>query len=275
MSDSPWLVLDVNGLCHRAWHIAAFQGQKNGVIYGVLRDISILQDRFNTANIAFCFDDGESLRKSIYPQYKANRTREGKAHLYSQIEMLKIAILKKIGFNNVFYQTGYEADDWLALFCQTEMETVLVTRDHDMHQLLTQDGRVICYDPQIKSHYDWHMFTEDWTVPPTEMVKVMALMGCKGDNIEGIKGVGPETAVRILKQDQECKMSGLLTQKWREFCDSGKYETNLKLVTLPWEGGRDMRGFHLKPDTVTQAKWNHICDLFQLDLVSKTPMISP
>lgn len=270
------LVLDCNGLAHRAWHAmkdVKYKGQATGVIYGVLRDISFLQDHFDTNLIIFCFDEGESVRKSIYPDYKANRDRTGKEALYRQIKLLKDSILPDIGFKNILSEDGLEGDDWLAWLSKKlskSIEVILVTRDQDMRQLLTKDKRIVCYDPQLKCVYDYDSFKQEWDgIEPHELPDVMAFMGCKTDNIKGIDGMGPATALKAFKD------AGSLHERWRDKINkmilSGEFDLNLRLVKLPWAGMVDLP-FAIKKDNVAFSRWSKVCDVYGLhSLVSKCP----
>lgn len=69
------LLLDVNYLCHRAYHTTGhleFEGIVTGVLYGVLRDIRTLQENLQGEPV-FCFDKGPSKRKLTLPTYKGSR----------------------------------------------------------------------------------------------------------------------------------------------------------------------------------------------------------
>ena len=71
-----YLILDCNYLAHRAKHVfgdLSHEGSMTGVIYGFLKDLLILSERFNTQRFIFCWDSKSSKREKIYPLYKANR----------------------------------------------------------------------------------------------------------------------------------------------------------------------------------------------------------
>src|SRR5262245_23520886 len=72
----PWLVLDCDYLCHRAFHAMgrlSHEGSLTGVVYGFLRDVKNLQEQFDSSRLVFCFDCRKSLRNELYPDYKRGR----------------------------------------------------------------------------------------------------------------------------------------------------------------------------------------------------------
>jgi DNA polymerase-1 len=279
-NKKPILLLDCNALAHRSWYVLqdlVYKGKGTGVLFGVLRDLVMVQEQFDTPDLVFCFDHGESKRKLIYPQYKANRTKEGKQSLYYQIDLLKHEVLPAIGFNNIYFVEGYEADDWLAFLSTvrpTDRRSIIVTRDHDMHQLLTEDDRVEIWDPQLKAYYTYEDVLKAWDgVTPEELPYVMAYMGCKTDNIEGVKGVGPITAIKLFREEGVLPRLQALAEKFR---NDGHYLRNLKLIKLPLEGLEDMGFRPHRRDNVSQVRWNAVCEKYGLvNLVPKCPMLSP
>ena len=74
------LLIDAKQATHRAYHIAGLSnlGQHTEVIYGVLNSTLSLVDLFKPDVLVFCWDSRKSLRKEVYPEYKANRRKPGK-----------------------------------------------------------------------------------------------------------------------------------------------------------------------------------------------------
>jgi 5'-3' exonuclease len=279
-----------------------FQGIGTGAIYGVLREIVLLKERFASPDteiaVVFCFDGKNPDRKAYYPAYKANRIREGKEclhgksreeiiaqvrkanriregkeNLYRQMDELQNDVLPNCGFRNIFCEEGYEADDLLAFFAsRIKDHVVLVSEDHNLHQCITQDNRVIVYEPRTKSSYTWERFCTVWhgKITPNQYSMLLALTGCKTDNIEGIKRVGPETALKIINNQPISKLSA---GRYKEFAASGKLEQNLKIIRLPWPGLKDVK---FLPDDVNIEKWQKVCNHYGLgSLISKCALLHP
>jgi 5'-3' exonuclease len=275
-----WVIVDVPSLAFRAWHAMeniCYKGQNVGVLYGILRDIRMIQDLFDTSRIAFCFDQEPSLRKEFFPPYKSSRVRVGKEKLYRQIEELRDRTLPSIGFRNIFSHEGYEADDWmgfLVLETQRYSSSVLVTRDQDMRQLLSNKCDI--YDPQTKCVYNLAEFRDEYRgLEPKQLINLKALMGCKSDDIPGVEGVGFENAVRIVKGET---ITPKLEIKLNQFRELEQFERNVQLVKLPWPGLDkiwDDKSLTMRKDCVTQEKWVKICsDCGAHSLIPKCPRVT-
>jgi len=86
-------------------------------------------------------------------------------------------------------------------------EIILATNDKDLFQLV--DERCFVYSTNktdLADARDPHALldaakvTEKWGVPPAQIAEVLALIGDSVDNIPGVPGIGPKTAVSLLTQ---------------------------------------------------------------------------
>jgi len=117
-------------------------------------------------------------------------------------------------------------------------ETLLVTTDKDMLQLLTMKN-VFVYNPQTHKYiYEEDVF-EKYSVTPEQFTTYQSLIGDKVDNIPGIKGIGPKRAVQIIKEaknmDEILKLAfdKKLVSKVAPHID--QLTQNMELVTLNTE----------------------------------------
>ena len=71
------ILIDVLNLANRAAYttggLCRPDGTPTGVIFGLLRDVLEMERLYGTYTLAFCFDSKESLRRDLYPAYKAQR----------------------------------------------------------------------------------------------------------------------------------------------------------------------------------------------------------
>lgn len=134
------------------------------------------------------FLSGKSnFRKTIYPEYKANRTAPKPVHL----EALREYALEKQ--NAELAPDTLEADDALGIN-QTD-DTIIVSLDKD---LLMVPGK----------HFSWEIKGKGWTKPDkfTEQTKLgglrlffeQCLKGDTADNIKGIEKIGNKRAAALL-----------------------------------------------------------------------------
>jgi len=261
----PWLVLDVSYLAYRAFYSLgglSFEDIPTAVPFGVFRDIRNLQELHMTDQVIFCFDGGSDKRQRIDPRYKDNRrkelTEEEKAiqrSLRQQIYRLRKQYLPSIGFNNIVWQEGYEADDHIAeVCCQLPKGglAIIVSSDADLYQLLADD-RVMIWNPKKERAITAHSFRTEYGISPSMWADVKALGGCPGDGVRGVQGVGEKTAIKFL--------TGQLKDHLQSFkkivADNNRWRKNLELVRLPFPG---TQRFVLYEDEVTDKKWNKVLE---------------
>lgn len=254
------LLIDTNYLCHRAFYTTgklSFQGVGTGVVFGVLREIKNLQDLHGTNEIIFFFDYGTSYRKNLLPTYKGDREDklppDQRKELNRQIRMMRTSYLKEIGFNNVFFREGFEADDLIAKHIKTywEQEFIIVSADKDLNQLLR--NRVSIWNPTKEKMITKKSFVREWGIPPIEWARVEAITG--GHNcLPGVEGVGPKTAIKYLlgTLDPTSKAANAI-----EFFGNKQIEANMRLTFLPYPG---TPSFKVQEDKVSEKKWRVLTD---------------
>lgn len=275
-----WLLIDSNYLCHRArWSMGdlAWQGRPTGVIYGFLSSILQLQKRFDTNNVAFCFDSQSSLRKAIYPNYKAHRKNRKpmkkqeemfEKEFHKQIKLLRTSYLPEIGFNNIFLQKGYESDDLLAQIAKdihTILDVIIVTADKDLFQCITTNISV--YNPHKHIRMTYQRFYQTYKILPTEWILVKALAGCTTDNVKGLPNIGEKTVLKWMwgELNHSTKACKLIISKQAKAIQCG----NLPLVLLPFDGTKKIK---LQNDNISKTGWRSVCKRLGFkSLIDNTP----
>jgi DNA polymerase-1 len=263
-----WIVIDVSFLCWRAFHsmgALSHKGVRTGVLYGVLRDIIDLQERFSSKDLIFVFDSRASKRKEIFPAYKQKRhskdiTKEeemARFEVRQQIKALYKIILPSIGYANVWRAEGFEADDIIAAFVRQRMPAddcaVIVTADHDYYQLL--DGRVSLYNPKGFVRTTIQSFHREYGIEPRLWAKVLSIAGCSTDEVPGVRGVGKLTALKFIRGElkpESAKYKAIVSAEGRAIM-----LRNRELVRLPFEG---VPAFYAIPDSVCAASWKRTLD---------------
>jgi DNA polymerase-1 len=152
--------------------------------------------------LAMVIDQGgdESVfRKAIYPEYKANRNK--RPDDFGPQEDRILQIVRDAGIP-IFGVNGFEADDLLATMakrlCQADFETFLVSKDKDLRQLVGPCVKM--YDMAGDKVIDAAVMEAELGFGPHEAVEIQTLMGDSTDNVPGIPGVGPKTAVELIKK---------------------------------------------------------------------------
>lgn len=180
-------------------------GEPTGGTYYYLRMLlATLRDRKPT-HVAVAVDGKRSNleRTRIYPGYKANRHKgEVDPTIFMQIGRMQ-AITKALGLT-VVRSDAWEADDILATLARRFRDQVdfteVVTRDRDLHQLVTNKHHVALYDPQTRELTRAGDVKKHWGVPPKRVVEIKTLMGDPGDAVKGAPGIGPKRALDLIKE---------------------------------------------------------------------------
>lgn len=277
--ERHWLLVDLNNEIHRCWHTTgelSHDGKPTGIAYGVLRDIAFWTNKFQTPDIAFCADAGKPLRLKDRPEYKSTRqkkrqTPEEKA-IYSALEQqaqeLVFETLPALGYGNVFFSNGYEADDLIASTIEYNadeagtVEFTIISSDKDLYQLLATD--VCIFKPMHKEVYTIRDFNEEWGLSPRRWAKLKAIAGCATDDVVGIKGVGEKTAARYLRGELPIHHKSYQAIKESEW----KINDNLLLTRLPYSG---TPAFKLRDNEASPAKWRKVTEKLGMDSLRSSP----
>ena len=204
-SDPNELVLvDGSSYLYRAFHalppLVTSRGQPTGAVKGVINMIRALMKSCGHSNIAIVFDaKGKTFRNDIFKEYKAHRPPMPD-DLKSQIKPIH-NIISAMGLPLLVIE-GVEADDvigTLSLQATDEgINTLISTGDKDLAQLVNQ--RVTLINTMTNEILDPDGVVKKFGVEPCQIVDYLALMGDKSDNIPGVPGVGPKTALKWLQE---------------------------------------------------------------------------
>lgn len=179
------------------------KGRPTNAIFGFARMLLKILREHDPSHIVMVFDaPGKTFRDDLYPAYKANRN-ETPADLVEQFP--RIDRLVRAFDVPILRIPGVEADDVmgaLAKRAETQgMETVLVTGDKDILQLVTAHAKV--FDPSKGDDGLWYgpeEVKERFGVYPEHVIEVLGLMGDTADNVPGVHGIGEKTARKLLEE---------------------------------------------------------------------------
>ena len=204
------VLVDGHALLHRAYHafpksLVNSKGELVNAVYGFTRTLLSILRELKPEYVVVAFDKkGPTFRHKEYAEYKAKRPKMDE-ELAEQIERTR-EVVEALGIP-VLEKEGFEADDVIGTVCKKvkgkPVEVVVVTGDRDVLQLV--DERVKVYMPKRgrqKAAEWWKRETveEKLGVAPEQIVDFKALAGDASDQIPGVKGIGPKTAVELLKR---------------------------------------------------------------------------
>ncbi|MCZ4407913.1 DNA polymerase I [Cryomorphaceae bacterium 1068] len=202
-------LLDAYALIYRAYY--AFirnprvnsKGMNTSAMFGFTNTLNDLIKNYGATHIAVAFDvPGDVFRNETFPEYKANREETP-----DDIKM-SIPYIRKIieGFRiPIIEMAGFEADDVVGTIArQAEKEgfdVFMVTPDKDYGQLVTEHSKMLKPGRQGNASEVWGIkeICEKFGIERTEQViDILGLQGDAVDNIPGVPGVGPKTAMKLI-----------------------------------------------------------------------------
>lgn len=200
------MIIDGNSLMNRAFYgvppLTTKEGVHTNAILGFMNMVNKLMDDYNPSHISVAFDlKGPTFRHKAFEDYKG--TRKGMPQeLREQMPIIK-ALLDALKIHRMEFQ-GYEADDLIGTvakyFSAKEIEVKVVTGDKDALQL-TDDYVQILYAKKGQFlPYTYDMIEEEFGGKPLGIIDYKGLAGDSSDNIPGIPGFGPKTAIKLLAQ---------------------------------------------------------------------------
>ena len=208
MHEKKLFIVDGHALVYRSYYafirnpLSDSSGRPTSAVFGFANYIIRLIESYSCPYLAVVLDSSKpTFRHELYQQYKANR-KEMPDDLKSQIPLIRELIDV---FNiPVLIQDGYEADDLIAILTKkalaSDFDIFLVTRDKDLMQLV--GPKVTMLAPEGTGTLEKIGVGEvikKMGVGPDKIVDYLALIGDASDNIPGVPGVGPKTALKILE----------------------------------------------------------------------------
>jgi len=195
-------LIDASGYVHRAFHalpqLTTSRGQPTNAVLGFARMLVKLVREERATHLVVVFDaPGRTFRAEMYDGYKGHRPeladelRSQFPYVRRLVEAMRLPAMEV---------AGVEADDVIGtLAAQAEtagLETVIVTADKDMMQLVTD--RTTLYDDMRGRRIGPAEVRERFGVPPALVADVMGLAGDTSDAIPGVPGIGLKTAAALV-----------------------------------------------------------------------------
>lgn len=218
--------------CDYAYPLSTSQGKKVGAIYGFLKGIKDLSNKFGVIPITVW--EGRSFRKQISDSYKKGR------EIKDFIKIQQEDIQELFSYFNIVqvYHPRLEADDVLAYLAKIEYkdeQVIIVTSDKDLFQVI--DDKNFVYDSIKKVMYNEQEVFNKLGIKPEKVKLYKILLGDSSDNIKGIPRIYKKNAIEIINKVSSLdeiysnlEIVGKYKDKFLEFKEHLKI--NEELVTL-------------------------------------------
>lgn len=178
------------------------EGQNVSAVFGFFNTLLLLIDKHKPENFSVVMDSPvPTFRHEMYPEYKANREKAPE-DLHDQIPIIK-EFLDVLGLP-VLASEGYEADDLMACAARKGSRegflSFIISADKDLMQTVTDDIHML--RPEKGEYLDIGplQVVEKMGVRADQIVDYLSLIGDASDNIPGVRGIGPKTAVTLLQK---------------------------------------------------------------------------
>lgn len=255
-------IIDLFNILHVNFSVAKTQAIKEkgsfteddvGLYYHKVLD-SVIGFAKEHGQVIFANEGKGSLdwRRSIYPEYKANRVHDDtyqifKNHLNDIEKLISYFPSKTISVN------GAEADDIMyglaTYFADNGEDVLVITGDRDIAQLTNYSDKISVYSPTLRIYREKQ---------PT-LILEKSIVGDPSDNIPGIPRVGIKTFQKAL-QDKDLwnikiEPNRDIVNKFIKIVDLSKAPANLKEEAIIQYNSQDFSEFN--PQEIEMFMFQH------------------
>ncbi len=206
-----FVLIDALSLAYKAYFafitrpLSTSKGEPTSAVYGFLTQLFKIIEDTKPDYIAVAFDSKEkTFRHERYEGYKASR-QEMPDDMIPQIERIKEVV--EAFKMPVYILPGYEADDLIGTAvkkaAEKGFEAIAVTPDKDYIQLVSENIKIIKPGKRTDEIIviDLDKVKEQFGFAnPKQMIDYLALVGDSSDDIPGVKGIGPKTALPLIQK---------------------------------------------------------------------------
>jgi len=213
-------------------------GNHVGGLAGFLKSIGAVIKQIQPTRVVLVFDGqgGSTNKRYLYPEYKANRhitkisnwdvfdsQEEESESITTQIVRL-IAYLKCLPVDLVMIDK-IEADDVIGYLATRFPEKVtILSTDQDYLQLVS--NKVSVYSPVKKVIYNPERVIQEYGIPPHNFLTHKIIVGDKGDNVPGVKGIALKSLIKLypqLTEDRQVRLVEILEHSKQNINKSKSY----------------------------------------------------
>lgn len=259
------LLVDGNSMLFRAYYATAYgqkmtspQGMPTNAVFGFANMMQKALDLTNPDAVLVAFDAGKhTFRHDLYADYKGGR-KPAPDDLVPQFQMVRDYL---DGYHIRWVERpDIEADDLIGTMSRHSegYDTVILTSDHDLLQLITSDTVVMLMKKGLTEMeiMDEAALKEQMGIVPKQIIDMKALMGDHSDNIPGIPGVGEKTALKLLSEYGSVEeviahgdeIKGALGKKVREGKESAQLSKILATIKTDVDLDFEIEDCRFEPD---------------------------
>ena len=241
------LLADGNSMLFRGYYATAYgmrmtapDGTPTNAVFAFANMLQKAIDLISPDSILVAFDAGKhTFRHDIYPDYKGGR-KPVPDDLVPQFKLVRDYL---DAFNIRWAEMpDIEADDLIGTMSDNQegYESIILTSDHDLLQLIDEDTTVLLMKKGITDMDEMTVSSlkDEMGISPAQITDLKGLMGDSSDNYPGIPGVGEKTALKLLYEygsvenvlDHALEIKGKLGEKIRDNKESALLSKRLATI---------------------------------------------
>ncbi|MEW6506130.1 MAG: DNA polymerase I [Bacteroidota bacterium] len=209
-TKKKFVIIDAMALAYKGYYafisrpLTTSKGEPTSAVYGFVNQLIKIIEDTEPDYLAVAFDSKEkTFRHGYYENYKSSR-EEMPEDMVPQLARIKEIIE---AFNiPIYILPGYEADDLIGTAVKIAEKNGLfcfaITPDKDYIQLITPNIRIIKPGKSADEIVviDENKVREEYGFEPKQMIDYLALVGDSSDDIPGVAGIGPKTAIPLIQR---------------------------------------------------------------------------
>lgn len=208
--SKKFVIIDAMALAYKAYFVfinrplVSTKGEPTSAVFGFLNQLLKILEDTKPDYLSVAFDSKEkTFRHERYEGYKSSRAAMPE-DMIPQIARIK-EIIDAMNIP-LYILPGYEADDIIGTaVCKAEkkgLESFVITPDKDFNQLVTDQVKIVRPGKSTEEivFYDVQKVKDEFGFEPKQMIDYLALIGDTSDDIPGIAGIGPKTAIPLIQK---------------------------------------------------------------------------
>jgi len=288
MQNGPILVIDGFNLLIRCFVVLPTMnenGEHNGALYGSLNSLKSYVKKFRPSKVIIAWDGpgGSKRRQKLFANYKSGRKvprrmcraydflspEEERQSMFEQLDRYKEYLSELPVYQLRAEMT--EADDiiaWVSHFYKNE-NVVIISTDKDFYQLVTDNTQI--YNPVTKKMLGTQDIYDKFSIMPKNFVLARTLTGDPSDSIDGIKGIGLKTSIKLfpmINEDRRLFPKDILDHAEKQDTKSKKYQ---KIINEREKVERNYKIMQLRDPLVSSSDVTKMITVLEKNTHSNIP----
>lgn len=209
-NKKKFVIIDAMALAYKGYYafisrpLMTSKGEPTSAVYGFVSQLLKIIEDTKPDYIAVAFDSKEkTFRHEKYENYKSSR-EEMPEDMIQQISRIK-EIIEAFKIP-IYILPGYEADDLIGTAVKKASKAgficYAITPDKDFIQLVSENVKLVKPGKTTDEIIiiDEDKVREEYGFEPKQMIDYLALVGDSSDDIPGVAGIGPKTALPLIQK---------------------------------------------------------------------------